>query len=76
MLPKIKVKIFQNNPNVVALVDNLINVLQTEDIATLYKNAFRNADLRFKDIKEPQIETFAAKLIRDLRTFQNKVKER
>ena len=76
MISKIDVGTFRGNPNVVALMEDLINALQSEDISALYKKAFRNVDLRFKDLKESQIKTFAAKLIRDLRMFKNKVKEK
>lgn len=76
MLPKIDIKTFRNNPHVIALVDNLINTIQNEDIVSLYKKTFRNVDLRFKDLKESEIKNFIAKLIRDLRIFKNKIKER
>lgn len=76
MLPKLDLKTFRDNPHVAALIDDLINSVQSEDMVSLYKNAFRNVDLRFKDLKESEIETFIAKLIRNLRIFKNKVKER
>ena len=74
MLPKIDLETFRNNPNVVKLIDDLIKAIQSEDMPSLYKSAFRNVDLRFKDLKEPQIKTFTEKLIRDLRIFKNKIK--
>ena len=74
MLPKLDIKTFKNNPHVIALVDDLINTIQNEDIESLYKNTFRNVDLCFKDLKEFEIEAFMAKLIRDLRIFKNKIK--
>jgi len=76
MLPKLDIKTFKNNPHVVVLVDDLINTIQNEDIVSLYKRAFHNVDLRFKDLKESEIENFIAKLIRDLRVFKNKIKEK
>ena len=75
MLPKIDIETFRNNPNVVNLIDDLINTIQSEDIIILYKNAFRNVDLRFKDLKESQIKVFTGKLIRDLSLFKNKIKK-
>ncbi len=74
MLPKLDLKTFKNNPHVVELIDDLVNVVQNEDMASLYKKAFRNVDLRFKDLKESEIEKFIDKLIRDLRIFKNKIK--
>ena len=55
--------------------DDLINTIQSEDIIILYKNAFRNVDLRFKDLKESQIKAFTGKLIGDLSLFKNKIKK-
>ena len=75
MLPKLDVKTFRNNPHVVALIDDLINLIKNENIASLYKNAFRNVDLRFKDLKESEIEMFIAKLIRELMMFKNKIRK-
>lgn len=74
MLPKLDIKIFKSNLNAVALIDCLINEIQKEDMITLYKNAFRNVDLRFKDLNESKIKIFIDKLIRDLRIFRNKIK--
>lgn len=76
MLPKLNLKTFKNNPHVVALIDDLINTIQNEDIVSLYKNTFHNVDLRFKDLKKSEIETFVSKLVRDLRIFRNKTKGR
>ena len=75
MLHKIDIATFRNNINVVRLIDDLINTIQSEDIIILYKNAFRNVDLRFKDLKESQIKVFTGKLIRDLSLFKNKIKK-
>ena len=76
MLPKLDPKTFRNNHHVIGLLDDLINTIQSEDIVSLYKKAFRNVDLRFKDLKESEIEKFMAKLIGDLRIFKNKIKQR
>ncbi|MEK6869075.1 MAG: nucleotidyl transferase AbiEii/AbiGii toxin family protein, partial [Nanoarchaeota archaeon] len=46
MLPKIDLETFRNNPNVVKLIDDLIKAIQSEDMPSLYKSAFRNVDLR------------------------------
>ena len=40
----------------------------------MYKNEFRNVDLRFKDLKESQIKTFTDKLISELGILKNKIK--
>ena len=75
MLPKLDIKIFQNNPHAVKLTDDMVNTIQNKDMTSLYKKAFRNVDLRFKDLKESEIEKFIDKLARDLRIFRNKIKK-
>ena len=73
MIPKLDLKIFKNNPNVAKLIDDAVEIIEKEDIVPLYKKAFRNADLRFKSLKESEIKTFVEKLIRDLRILKNKI---
>ena len=73
MINKIDLKVFKNNPNVAKLVDDAIKALEKEEIVPLYKKAFRNVDLRFKSLKESEIEKFVSKLIRDLRMLKNKI---
>lgn len=73
MLPKLDLKTFRNNPKVVALIGDLINTIQNEDVLALHKRAFRNVDLRFKYLKESGIDAFVTKLIRELRILKNKI---
>ena len=74
MMPELDVKIFRGNSSVVALIDDLMNEIENEDTIALYRRAFRNVDLRFKSLKESEIEAFIAKLLRDLRILKNKIK--
>lgn len=74
MLPKVDLKVFNGNPNVVKLIDNSLKTIENEDIVPLYKKAFRNVDLRFKSLRESEIESFVHKLIRDLRILRNKIR--
>jgi len=74
MIPKTDSNIFKDNPNVAKLIDDAIKTIENEDIVPLYKKAFRNVDLRFKSLRESEIESFVQKLIRDLRIFRNKIK--
>ena len=74
MMPELDVKIFRGNSSVIALIDDLINEIENEDTIALYRRAFRNVDLRFKSLKESEIEAFIAKLLRDLRILKNKIK--
>ena len=74
MAPKVDLKIFKDNPNVVKLIDDALKTIENENIVPLYKKAFRNMDLRFKSLKESEIESFVQKLIRDLRILRNKIR--
>lgn len=73
MAPKVDLKVFKNNPNVAKLIDDALKTIENEEIAPLYKKAFRNVDLRFKSLKESEIDSFVQKLIRDLRVLKNKI---
>ena len=73
MLPMIDMGVFRNNKNVTELINSLIESVQKEDAHALYKAAFRNVDLRFKDIKEHNIENFIGKLVRDLKVMKNRI---
>ncbi|MBI4452224.1 hypothetical protein HY637_02235 [Candidatus Woesearchaeota archaeon] len=74
MIPKLDSKAFIGNPNVSRLIGDAIKTIEQEEIVSLYKRAFRNADLRFKSIKEPKIKNFVDKLVRDLRILNNRIK--
>lgn len=73
LLPKIEVKTFIHNANVTNLVVDLVKTIEKEDIVRLYRSAFKNVDLRFKDLNQTQLDDFIAKLIRNLRIFKNKI---
>ena len=73
MMPKLDLKTFRNNPKVVALIGDLINTIQNEDVLALYKRGFRNVDLHFKSLKGSEIDAFVTKLIRELRILKNKI---
>lgn len=73
MLSKLDLEVFKNNPNVIELVGDAIETIEKEEIASLYKKAFRNVDLRFRSLKESEIEKFIAKLNRELKVLKNKL---
>lgn len=73
MLPKLDLKTFRNNLKVAALIDDLINTIQNEDVLALHKKAFRNVDLHFKSLKGSEIDTFVTKLVRELRILKNRI---
>ena len=75
LIRKIKVENFKKREPVVKLLENLIEVVQKEDVQKMFRSAFRNVDLRFKDLKESHIEEFCEKFVRDLRVLVNKLKK-
>jgi len=74
LLPKINIKTFIHNKNVTNLVDNLIIIIEKQDILKLYKSAFKNVDLRFKHLKQSELNDFISKFLRKLKIFKNKIK--
>lgn len=73
MINKLDLEIFKGNQNVIRLIDDAVKAIESEEVVLLYKKAFRNVDLRFKSLKEPKIEEFVAKLVRDLRLLKNRI---
>lgn len=74
MINKLDLEIFKGNQNVSRLIDDAVKAIESEEVVLLYKKAFRNVDLRFKSLKEPKIEEFVAKLVRDLRLLRNRIR--
>lgn len=74
VIKKIDLKVFARNKNVLELIDELIAIVENENMAPLYKQAFRNVDLMFKNLKESQVENFAGKFVRDIKILRNKLR--
>ena len=73
LITHINISTFRSNKNVIHLIEEFIAVIVNEDALKLFKNAFRNVDLRFKDLKEHEVEQFCSKTIRSLRLLKNKI---
>ena len=73
LLPRVNINKFIHNLNVVRLIEKLLKIIEREDILKLYKYAFRNVDLRFRDLKQSQVDNFVSKLMRNLRILRNKI---
>jgi predicted nucleotidyltransferase component of viral defense system len=69
----IDIDTFKHNQNVVQLLDKGIDIIMNENIAKLFKNAFRNVDLGFKDVKASEVDRFTVKALRSLRIVKNKI---
>mgnify|MGYP001609021132 CR=1 FL=1 len=74
LIPHIDSNTFKHNPNVIRLIDDIISAILNEDIMKLFKNAFRNVDLRFKDLKESGVSQFSLNALRSFRTLRNTLK--
>ena len=57
------------------LIDKVLIILEKGELIESYKAACRNIDLRFKDLKEPQVKPFVEKTIRKLRMFRNELRK-
>ncbi len=74
LIGKINIKSFKKKENVIQLIEEVIQIIQQEDINKMFKLAFRNVDLRFKNLKESQLEDFIKKTTNMLRILANKLK--
>ncbi len=74
VIKKINLEVFAGNKNVLELIDELIAIVESENMMSLYKQAFRNVDLLFKNLKESQVEKFVGKLVRDIKILRNKLR--
>lgn len=73
LLRKVDVSTYKKKSNVQKLLQNVIQTLQKEDVISMYKAAFRNVDLRFRDVKPACIGVFVNDAIRKLRIAVNKL---
>lgn len=74
LLSKVDLNIFKGNQKVIELIENLIDLINKKDSKLMYRQAFRNFDLNFKDLKEQNVEKFISKLTTELRKFKSKLK--
>lgn len=73
LLPKIDPRPFAHNLEVIKLIDGLIRIIGEEDVVRLYRSAFRNVDLRFRDLKQSEVGSFVSKFVTNLRILRNKL---
>lgn len=73
LLPKVDITPFIRNREVIKLIDNLIRILGEEDVVRLYRSAFRNVDLRFRDLKPSQVGSFVSRFVKNMRILRNKL---
>jgi len=73
LISHVDINAFKHNQNVIKLIDDVITAVLNEDIVRLFKSAFRNVDLRFKDLNESGVNQFNSKTLKSLRILKNKI---
>ena len=73
LLKKVDINKYKKKNNVQKLLQDVIQILQHEDVISMYKAAFRNVDLRFKDVKPTRIDMFVDDAIKKLRIAVNQL---
>ena len=74
LVRKVNMASFKKKENVIQLIEEVIQTIQQEDLKKIFKSAFRNVDLKFKNLKESQLDNFIKKTINELRVLINKLK--
>ena len=75
LINRIKIDSFHKKKKVAELLDEVISVIQQEDMERMFRLAFRNVDLRFKNLKEHQLSKFLEGIVRKLRVTANQLKQ-
>lgn len=75
LINKVKIDSFPRKKKIAELLDEVTKVIQQEDMEKMFKLAFRNVDLRFKNLKEHQLPKFLEITIRKLRMTANKLRQ-
>jgi len=75
LIKLIDISKIEKKEEVADLISKVINCINEEDIKEIYKSAFRNIDMKFKDLNESNLETFMNKTIKSLRILINNLKK-
>ncbi len=65
--PKVATEKLTKKTEIMELIQDVIATAQTEDVKQLFRLAFRNVDLHFKDLPESRIDEFTQNTIQRLR---------
>ena len=65
--------LYDNRSALFDLVDDVIEMLENEELEKNYRQAFMNADMRFKYLKERDLTNFKDRTIRSLNIFRNQL---
>jgi len=75
LIKKVHIEQWKGNKNVQQFLQKTIDTIKEEDINTMFKTAFRNIDMRFKNLKESQLQTFIQKTERDIHKVMNMIQK-
>lgn len=75
LIKSIHIEQWKGNKNVQELLKKVIDVMTEEDINRMFKIAFRNIDMKFKNLKESQLRTFIQKTERDIHRIINMIRK-
>ncbi len=75
LVSKVSAEKFPKKEETAELLQKVIKTAQTQDTKAMFKHAFRNVDLHFKDLTEHRIESFVQSTIQKLRIVGNKLKQ-
>ncbi len=75
LAPKIALEKIVKKKEVAELLQRVITTAQNHDTASMFKLAFRNADLKFKNIQLSKIDEFVAAAIQKIRKIQRALQQ-
>ncbi len=67
--------LYDNRSALFDLVEDVIEILGDEELEKNYRQAFMNADMRFKYLKERDLTNFKDRTLRSLNIFKNQLKK-
>ncbi|MBS3158473.1 nucleotidyl transferase AbiEii/AbiGii toxin family protein [Candidatus Woesearchaeota archaeon] len=75
LIKNVHIEQWKGNEHVQQLLQKTIETIKEEDINRMFKTAFRNIDMRFKNLKESQLQTFIQKTEHDIHKIMNIIKK-
>ena len=73
LMKKTDPHVFSEPAKVAGLVETVIDLTDTDELAASYTRAFRNIDLRFKHLREKDVGPFVNRSLRELRRYKNEL---
>lgn len=73
LLRLVEARDFEERGKLAELVDRVIDGAGDDQLITSYKRQMENIDLRFKNLRRKNIQSFIERTCRDLRVFRNEL---